>query len=72
MAKNDSKPEKGIQHKNSLEIMRQQIREKTGISVPEYYNPGAINPIKFAEQEKKRKLLWSREDNKPEVCLSFF
>ncbi|XP_053337181.1 arginine/serine-rich coiled-coil protein 2 isoform X3 [Clarias gariepinus] len=31
---------------------------ETGIAVPSYYNPSAVNPLKFAEQEKKRKLLW--------------
>lgn len=31
---------------------------ETGIAVPSYYNPSAVNPMKFAEQEKKRKLLW--------------
>ena len=46
--------------------MRQQIKVKTGIDVPEYYNPGAINPIKYAEQQRKRNLLWSKEE-KPEV-----
>lgn len=31
---------------------------QTGIAVPSYYNPSAVNPMKFAEQEKKRKKLW--------------
>ncbi|KAM8865577.1 arginine/serine-rich coiled-coil protein 2 [Synchiropus picturatus] len=31
---------------------------ETGIAVPSYYNPSAVNPSKFAEQEKKRKMLW--------------
>jgi len=31
---------------------------ETGIAVPSYYNPAAVNPMKFAEQEKKRKKLW--------------
>ncbi|XP_018095282.1 uncharacterized protein LOC735007 isoform X4 [Xenopus laevis] len=31
---------------------------ETGISVPSYYNPAAVNPMKFAEQAKKRKKLW--------------
>lgn len=31
---------------------------ETGIAVPTYYNPSAVNPMKFAEQEKKRKMLW--------------
>lgn len=28
---------------------------ETGIAVPSYYNPAAVNPMKFAEQEKKGK-----------------
>ncbi|XP_028313695.1 arginine/serine-rich coiled-coil protein 2 [Gouania willdenowi] len=31
---------------------------ETGIAVPSYYNASAVNPMKFAEQEKKRKKLW--------------
>ncbi|CAO2605297.1 Arginine/serine-rich coiled-coil protein 2 [Lemmus lemmus] len=31
---------------------------ETRIAVPSYYNPAAVNPMKFAEQEKKRKMLW--------------
>ncbi|KAJ8415547.1 hypothetical protein AAFF_G00425270 [Aldrovandia affinis] len=31
---------------------------ETGVAVPSYYNPSAVNPVKFAEQEKKRKMLW--------------
>lgn len=31
---------------------------ETGVAVPSYYNPSAVNPCKFAEQEKKRKKLW--------------
>ncbi|KAM9821756.1 arginine/serine-rich coiled-coil protein 2 isoform X1 [Syngnathus typhle] len=29
-----------------------------GVAVPGYYNPSAVNPCKFADQEKKRKKLW--------------
>ena len=43
---------------------------ETGIAVPSYYNPSAVNPMKFAEQEKKRKKLW--QGKKEGVCLSFF
>ena len=38
------------------------ISQNSGISVPKYYNPAVINPLKFAEQEKKRKLLWSKTE----------
>jgi len=32
----------------------------TGVAVPSYYNPAAVNPLKYAEQLKKRKMLWSK------------
>ncbi|XP_068461001.1 arginine/serine-rich coiled-coil protein 2 [Clinocottus analis] len=35
---------------------------ETGIAVPSYYNPSAVNPMKFAEQEKKRKMLWQGKE----------
>ncbi|XP_037113887.1 arginine/serine-rich coiled-coil protein 2 isoform X1 [Syngnathus acus] len=31
---------------------------ETGVAVPSYYNPSAVNPCKFADKEKKRKKLW--------------
>ena len=30
------------------------------MAVPKYYNPAAVNPLKYAEQVQKRKLLWSK------------
>lgn len=39
----------------------------TGVEVPKYYNPAAVNPLKYAEQIKKRKLLWSKAKEKKEV-----
>ena len=42
---------------------------ETGIAVPSYYNPSAVNPMKFAEQEKKRKMLW--QGKKDGVRLDF-
>ena len=42
---------------------------ETGIAVPSYYNPSAVNPMKFAEQEKKRKMLW--QGKKEGVRLDF-
>lgn len=31
------------------------------VDLPKYYNPGAINPAKYAERMQKRKLLWSHK-----------
>nr|CAG4638879.1 EOG090X0LFN [Cyclestheria hislopi] len=36
----------------------------TGVSLPAFYNPGIVNPLKYAEQIQKRKLLWSNKDKK--------
>ncbi|KAH9518660.1 Arginine/serine-rich coiled-coil protein 2 [Bulinus truncatus] len=45
--------------------MRQsRLPEKTGVEIPKYYNPAAINPVKYAEQVQKRKLLWSKTKEK--------
>ena len=30
------------------------------MDLPSYYNPSAINPLQYAEQIKKRKMLWSK------------
>jgi len=37
-----------------------QAQQLTGVAVPSYYNPAAVNPLKYAEQLKKRKMLWSK------------
>lgn len=36
------------------------VKELTGVDLPKYYNPAAINPLRYAEQIKKRKMLWSK------------
>lgn len=42
----------------------------TGVEVPKYYNPAAVNPLKYAEQVQKRKLLWSKnKDKKVKPCV---
>jgi hypothetical protein len=32
------------------------VKAVTGVDLPKYYNPTAINPLKFAEQIKKRQV----------------
>lgn len=44
----------------TMAAMHKKAQEMTGIAVPKYYNPAAVNPLKYAEQVQKRKLLWSR------------
>lgn len=43
-----------------MAAMHQKAQELTGVAVPKYYNPAAVNPLKYAEQIQKRKLLWSK------------
>lgn len=44
----------------TMAAMHKKAQEITGIPVPKYYNPAAVNPLKYAEQVQKRKLLWSK------------
>lgn len=48
-----------------------QAQEMTGVAVPKYYNPAAVNPLKYAEQVQKRKLLWSKAKEHKEVSVRF-
>ncbi len=41
-----------------MEAQVAKVKEITGVELPKYYNPTAINPLKYAEQIKKRKMLW--------------
>jgi len=53
----------------TLAAQMEKVKEITGVEVPKYYNPAAINPLKYAEQIKKRQMLWkkpSAEDNEPQ------
>ena len=42
--------------------MKAKVEAETGISVPSYYNPLVINPVAYAQQQAKRKKLWSKKD----------
>lgn len=47
-------------------------KEITGIELPKYYNPASVNALKYAEQIKKRQLLWGAKasaSKKPEEAL---
>ena len=37
------------------------MQELTGVAIPKYYKPAAVNPLKYADQLKKRKLLWNKD-----------
>jgi len=34
--------------------------EEMGVEMPKYYKAGAVNPVSYAEQVQKRKLLWKK------------
>jgi len=42
--------------------MKAKVEAETGIAVPSYYNPLAINPVAYAQQQAKRKKLWAKKD----------
>jgi len=53
----------------TLASQMEKVKEITGVEVPKYYNPAAINPLKYAEQIKKRQMLWKKpgvDDNDPQ------
>lgn len=52
-----------------MEAQVEEVQKQTGITLPSYYNPAAMNPMKFAEQERKKKLLWGNK-SKPEGTSS--
>ncbi|XP_069135834.1 arginine/serine-rich coiled-coil protein 2-like isoform X2 [Argopecten irradians] len=58
----------------TMAAMHQKAQELTGVTVPKYYNPAAVNPLKYAEQVQKRKLLWSKnkdsKDSKDESATT--
>ncbi|CAF1102123.1 unnamed protein product [Rotaria sordida] len=47
-----------------MDEIRKLIEELTGISVPKIYNTGTVNPLQYAQQQRKRKLLWSKTNDK--------
>lgn len=40
----------------------QKVKNSTGIELPKYYNPAAMNPARYAEQIQKRRLLWQKKE----------
>lgn len=42
--------------------MEEQVKKakEMGVEVPKYFKPGAVNPLSYAEQVQKRKLMWSK------------
>lgn len=42
--------------------MEDQVKKakEMGVEMPKYFKPGAVNPLSYAEQVQKRKLMWSK------------
>merc|ERR1712038_1259964 len=40
----------------------EQVRkaEEMGVEIPKYFKPGGVQPVSYAEQVLKRKMLWSK------------
>lgn len=49
----------------TMEQQVEKVKSATGIELPSYYNPIAVNPTKYAEQIQKRRLLWGNKDKQP-------
>lgn len=49
----------------TMEEQVEKVKTATGIELPSYYNPIAVNPTKYAEQIQKRRLLWGNKDKQP-------
>lgn len=61
-----------IQKHQEAVAKAQAIAAAAAANLPKYYNPGSVNAVKLAEQQEKRKLLWSKkkEDNAQDTKAS--
>lgn len=55
-------PQMAVQQ--AMAAMNAKAQQLTGVTLPKYYNPAAVNPLKYAEQMQKRKLLWQSTQKK--------
>lgn len=56
--------------KYQMEQLRKKTEELTGVKVPSFYSTTAINPLAYAEQQKKRKLLWSKPKESEKITTT--
>ena len=47
-----------------------EAQQATGVTLPSFYNPAAVNPMKYAQQIQKRKLLWSNKVHAWEASIA--
>lgn len=60
--KRRSQSREGERKKYDKVCSKMEHLKKLGIEVPKYYNPSAVNPIRYAEQIQKRRLLWQKRE----------
>ena len=51
------------------EELKKKAEEMSGVKIPSFYNTSAVNPLTLAEQQRKRKLLWSKSKDNENVSL---
>lgn len=47
--------------KRGMEAQYAELQKNAGVTLPSYYNPAVMNPLKIAEQERKKRLLWGNK-----------
>ncbi|XP_041761702.1 arginine/serine-rich coiled-coil protein 2-like isoform X2 [Anopheles merus] len=47
--------------KMGIDALQQSQKAVDSVPLPSYYNPGVVNPVRYADQVQKRKLLWSHK-----------
>lgn len=47
--------------KMGIDVLQQSKKATETVPLPSYYNPGVVNPVRYADQVQKRKLLWSHK-----------
>ncbi|XP_062559552.1 arginine/serine-rich coiled-coil protein 2 isoform X2 [Armigeres subalbatus] len=47
--------------KMGIDVLQQSKKAADSVPLPSYYNPGIVNPVRYADQVQKRKLLWGNK-----------
>lgn len=47
--------------KMGIDVLQQSKKATESVPLPAYYNPGVVNPVRYADQVQKRKLLWGNK-----------
>lgn len=57
--------------KYQADQLKKKAEEIAGVKIPTFYNTSNINPLVLAEQQRKRKLLWSKSKDNENVNKYF-